>query len=91
MFNWQGPTEPLKASSERIAAEQKWYALTGRVIELRAEADGDLHIAFADVTGDKPGSLLLRYRPKHNGVNFAKLYSVGRTHSSHFAFDLAES
>jgi hypothetical protein len=34
IFNWQGPTEPLKASSERIAAEQKWYALTGRVIEL---------------------------------------------------------
>jgi hypothetical protein len=44
IFNWQGPTEHLAASSERIAAEQKWYALTGRVIELRAEEDGDLHI-----------------------------------------------
>lgn len=55
VFNWQGPTEPLKASLERIAAEQKWYALTGRVIELRAEEDGDLHIALADATGDKPG------------------------------------
>jgi hypothetical protein len=44
IFNWQGPTEPLKSSSERIAAEQKWYALTGRVIEVRAEGDGDLHI-----------------------------------------------
>jgi hypothetical protein len=40
MFNWQGPTEFLKASSERIPTEQKWYALTGRVIELRAEEDG---------------------------------------------------
>jgi hypothetical protein len=46
IFNWQGPTEPLKSSSERIAAEQKWYALTGRVIELRAEEDGDLHVCF---------------------------------------------
>ena len=45
IFNWQGPTEHLAASSERIAAEQKWYALTGSVIELRAEGDGDLHIA----------------------------------------------
>jgi hypothetical protein len=44
IFNWQGPTEHLAASSERIAAEQKWYALTGRVIEVRAEEDGDLHI-----------------------------------------------
>jgi len=30
MFNWQGQTEPLKASLERIAAEQGWHALTGR-------------------------------------------------------------
>jgi hypothetical protein len=49
------PTDFLKASSERIAAEQKWYALTGRVVELRAEEDGDIHIALADATADKPG------------------------------------
>ena len=55
IFNWQGPTEYLVLSSERIAAEQKWYALTGRVIELRAEEDGDLHIALQDAIGDKPG------------------------------------
>ena len=29
--------------------------MTGRVVELRAEADGDLHIALQDATGDKPG------------------------------------
>jgi len=49
------PTDFLKASSERIAAEQKWYALTGRGVELRAEEDGDIHIALADATADKPG------------------------------------
>jgi len=37
------------------AAEQKWYAVTGRVVEVRAEADGDLHIALQDATDDKPG------------------------------------
>ena len=31
IFNWQGPTEYLVPSSERIWSEQKWYALTGRV------------------------------------------------------------
>jgi hypothetical protein len=28
IFNWQGPTEYLVPSSERIWSEQKWYALT---------------------------------------------------------------
>jgi hypothetical protein len=45
----------LKRSSARIAAEQKWHALTGGVVEIRAEEDGDLHIALQDATGDKPG------------------------------------
>jgi hypothetical protein len=55
IFSWQGPTELLTRSSARIAAEQKWYAVIGRVVELRAEADGDLHIALQDATGNKPG------------------------------------
>ena len=42
-----------KRGSGRIAAEQKWYAVTGRVVELRAEED--LHIALQDATGNKPG------------------------------------
>src|SRR4029077_4237548 len=40
IFSWQGPSEPLTRSSGRYrAAEQTWYALTGRVIEVRAEAN----------------------------------------------------
>jgi hypothetical protein len=74
IFNWIGPKEHLTSSSERIAAEEKWYALTGRAVELRAEADGDLHIALQDATGDRPGSLSLRYRQNRNGVSFAKLF-----------------
>jgi len=34
-------------------------ALTGRVVDLRAEEDGDLHIALQDVTGDKPGGVVV--------------------------------
>ena len=41
--------------SERAGIENKWFALTGRVVELKVEEDGDLHIALHDVTGDKPG------------------------------------
>jgi hypothetical protein len=41
--------------SERTGIENKWYALTGRVVELKVEEDGDLHIALHDATGDKAG------------------------------------
>jgi hypothetical protein len=44
----------LTQSSERTGIENNWYALTGRVVALRVEADGDLHIALSDSTGDKP-------------------------------------
>jgi len=43
------------ATSERTGIENKWFALTGRVVAVKVEADGDLHIALADATGDKPG------------------------------------
>ena len=35
--------------------EEKWYALTGRVVDAKVEAGGDLHIALQDATGNKPG------------------------------------
>ena len=44
--------------AERTGIENRWYALTGRVVELRAEEDGDLHIALADASGDKPGTVV---------------------------------
>ena len=45
----------MTQSSERTEIANKWFALTGRVIALKVEADGDLHIALQDATGDKPG------------------------------------
>jgi hypothetical protein len=55
MFSWAGPDAPMTMQSERTGIENKWYALKGRVVELKVEEDGDLHIALHDVTGDKPG------------------------------------
>jgi hypothetical protein len=51
----RGPDTALTMQSERTGIENKWYALKGRVVELKVEADGDLHIALHDATGDKPG------------------------------------
>src|SRR5215469_3712492 len=55
MFSWPGPETAITMQSERTGIENKLFALTGRVVELKVEEDGDLHIALHDVTGDKPG------------------------------------
>ena len=55
VFSWPGIGEPLTWQSERTGIEKKWFALTGRVVAVKVEADGDIHIALADATGDKPG------------------------------------
>lgn len=55
VFGWAGPGVHLTQSSERTGIENNWYALTGRVVALKVETDGDLHIALQDATGDKPG------------------------------------
>lgn len=44
----------LSGRSRRTGIEQKWFALTGRVVAVKAEADGDLHLALQDARGDKP-------------------------------------
>jgi hypothetical protein len=71
IFNWQGPTEV--PSSERIWSEQKWYALTGRVVELRAEEDGDLHTALAGASGDKPGMVVAEIPAKAEWCELRKI------------------
>ena len=56
---WPGPAEHLTQSSERTGIENNWYGLTGRVVALKVEADGDLHIALNDATGDKLGIVIV--------------------------------
>ena len=51
MFGWPGPDAALTMQSERTGIENKWYALKGRVVELKVEEDGDLHIALHDEIG----------------------------------------
>jgi hypothetical protein len=51
----------LTWQSERTGIEQKWFALTGRVVAAKVEADGDLHLAIGDATGNKPELLFAKY------------------------------
>ena len=87
MFGWPGPDAALTMQSERTGIENKWFALTGRVVELKVEEDGDLHIALHDVTGTSPASLFVRYLQNRSGVRFAQQFLVGLPHG--FLFTLA--
>jgi hypothetical protein len=91
MFKWQGPTEYLVPSSERIWSEQKWYALTGRVIELEQKRTATFTSRFKMRLATSRASLWLRYLQSRSGVSFGKLYLAGRKSNFRFASGLAES
>jgi hypothetical protein len=55
VFSWSGPGEHLTHSSERTGIENNWFAVTGRVVAVKVEMDGDIHLAVQDATGDKAG------------------------------------
>jgi len=57
---WKGPESNVPLTPEtdtRIAAEQKWYNLTGRVVGVKVEADGDITLVLQDADGKKGGSV----------------------------------
>src|SRR5258708_39717802 len=51
IYGWKGPEPNVPLTPEtdtRIAAKQKWYHLTGRLISVKAEADGDITSLLRD-------------------------------------------
>jgi hypothetical protein len=38
--------------------EARWFALTGRIVTVQVEADGDVHMVLADATGNNPGRVI---------------------------------
>ena len=60
IYAWEGlgpDVELTGTTEERMPSEQKWYALTGRVVDAKVEADGDIHIALQDASGDGVGTV----------------------------------
>ena len=58
--DWKGPESNVPLTPEtdtRIAAEQKWYNLTGRVVGVKVEADGDITLVLKDADGKKAGTV----------------------------------
>ena len=59
IFSCPGPDVHLTGESGRTGIEDNWFVLTGRVVAVKAETDGDIHIALQDATGDKPGIVIV--------------------------------
>jgi hypothetical protein len=91
VYSWAGPDVSLTQSSERTGIENKWFALTGRVVALKVEADGDLHIALTDATGDKPGIVIVEVPAKPQWCEIRKTFSVGHVRDSLFTLALPRS
>lgn len=59
IFSWAGPGVSITRKQDRVAAEQQWYAVTGSVVDVRAEEDGDVHVVLEDATAGKPGKVVV--------------------------------
>jgi hypothetical protein len=60
IYAWEGlgtDVDLTRYSESRLPSEEKWYALTGRVVDAKVEADGDIHIALEDATGNNVGTV----------------------------------
>lgn len=57
LYDWNGAGGHITKSgtnAKRITKEQEWLELTGRVVLVRAEGDGDLHVQLIDVDAKDP-------------------------------------
>jgi hypothetical protein len=91
IFSWPGPDIHLTGRSERTGIENNWYALTARVVAIKAETDGDLHIELQDATGDKPGIVVVEVPAKPQWCETRKTVFIGRVRDSLFTLALLGS
>jgi hypothetical protein len=60
IYAWDGlgpDVDMTDYTEERMPSEQKWYALTGRIVDAKVEADGDIHLALQDADGKSAGTV----------------------------------
>jgi hypothetical protein len=57
IFGWQGPGM-IPRGGARSGKEVHWFALTGRVISVQAESDGDVHMVLVNAHDKQPGKVI---------------------------------
>jgi hypothetical protein len=80
IFSWSELDVRLTGRSHRIGIQNKWFALTGRVVAVKAETDSDLHIELQNATGDKPGIVIVEVPEKPQWCSIREtVFSCTRT------------
>ncbi len=88
---WPAKTDPSPVpltpeTDTRIAAEQKWYNLTGRLVNVKVESDGDITLVFQDADGKKAGSVNAEIPVGPDWCELRKLVFGWTTQSFPFSF-----
>jgi hypothetical protein len=91
MFSWPGPDAALTMQSERTGIENKWYALKGRVVELKVEEAATYILRCTMQLVTSPASLSVKYLQNRSGVRFAQQFLVGLPHGFLFTLALRKS
>jgi hypothetical protein len=89
IYEWKGPEPNVPLTPEtdtRIAAEQKWYNLTGRLVNVKVESDGDITLVLRDADGKKAGSVNAEIPVAPSWCELRKLVFGWTTQSFPFTF-----
>ena len=90
VFGWPGIDAQLTWHSQRIGRENNWYSLTGRVVAVKVEGDGDLHIALQDAIGAKPGIVVCEVPAKPQWCELRKTIFSWNSNALPFAHSVNE-
>jgi len=93
IYEWKGPEPnvPLTPKTDtRIAAEQKWYNLTARLVSVKVEADGDITLVLQDADSKKAGSVNAEIPVGPEWCELRKLVFGWTTQSFPFSFKASQ-
>ena len=93
IYEWKAPEPNVPLTSEtdtRIAAEQKWYNLAGRLVSVKVEDDGDITLVLKDADGKKAASVNAELPVGPEWCELRKLVFAWTTQSFPFTFKASQ-
>jgi len=93
IYEWKAPEPnvPLTPKTDtRIAAEQKWYNVTGHLDSVKVEDDGDITLVLQDAEGKKAGSVNAELPVGPEWCELRKLVFGWTTQSFPFTFKASQ-
>jgi len=89
IYEWKGPGPDVPLTSKtdtRLPVEQKWYSLTGSLVSVKVEDDGDITLVLKDADSKKAGSVNAEVPVGPEWCELRKLVFGWTTQSFPFSF-----